>query len=375
MKTVLKILLPLAVLAAAFAVRSWLMSSGPRTEERPIPTQVPEVRILLVRSEPRVLEVHAFGEIQPARRLALAAEVGGRVIEVATELDAGAEFSGGTLLVRVDPTDASQALAAAEAEHARATAALALEEAVAASARADWEALGAGEASPLARREPQLALARAALASADAAVAGARTALDRCTLLAPFAARTVARHVEVGAVIAPGAPLATVQSARDFEVRLMLALEDFGPLGFGLAGPATPVPALLTAAIGGADLTWSAEILRLERGLDPRDRTARAVARVILPPDAPAPLAGTFVAALVQGRSVADVAELPRSALRDGVAVLIVDADSRLRRREIEIVHRFGDSVLVRGLATGERVCVAAPAIVAEGMTVRIAGE
>ena len=66
------------------------------------------------------------------------------------------------------------------------------------------------------------------------------------------------------------------------------------------------------------------------------------------------------------------MAVLPRSSIRDGDRVLVVDADSRLRFRPVEVLRLQDDEALIEGgLAAGEVVCVSAMEAPVEGMEVR----
>ena len=68
--------------------------------------------------------------------------------------------------------------------------------------------------------------------------------------------------------------------------------------------------------------------------------------------------------------------EIPRAALRPGSEVLVVDADSRLRRRRVTVLRAEGERVwIAEGLAEGERVCATPPPVVVEGMSVRVVSE
>ena len=65
----------------------------------------------------------------------------------------------------------------------------------------------------------------------------------------------------------------------------------------------------------------------------------------------------------------------PRSALRDGNRVLIVDGESRLRFRDVEPLRFYRDRVLIRsGLDPGEEVCLSPIQTVVEGMIVQRVG-
>jgi RND family efflux transporter MFP subunit len=372
MKGLPKILLPVALLALGLGGRAWLMATSPQMPSSQREHAVPAVETVEARVVTRRLAVSAMGEIQPRIALTLAAEAAGRVVWLAPALDVGGTCAAGDELLRLDDVDARQRIAAAAAEVERARAHLAMEEAAAASALADWRELGEGEASALARREPQVALARASLAAADAAAAAAATALERCTVRAPLDARTARRLVEAGAVIAPGTPLAVLHAAREFEVRLPLTLSDLDLLGFTAAAGHQALPVELRAAFGASERAWAGEMTAVEPALDPRDRTAFGVVCLRLAPGDLPPPAGLFVHATIRGRNVEGVVELPRSALHPQDMVLVVDAESRLRWRDVGLVQRTADAVLVRGLADGERVCVLPPPITAEGMLVQV---
>ena len=87
------------------------------------------------------------------------------------------------------------------------------------------------------------------------------------------------------------------------------------------------------------------------------------------------PPVGLFVHAEIVGRSSGNVAVLPRSAVRDGNRVLVVDADRRLRFRAVEVVRIHGDNAYIgAGLDAGDRVCVSALQAAVDGMRVEIEG-
>ncbi len=86
------------------------------------------------------------------------------------------------------------------------------------------------------------------------------------------------------------------------------------------------------------------------------------------------PLAvGMFVRAAIQGHRVEDVAVIPRAAVRSGDQVLIIEDGSRLRFRDIRILRRSGDQVIVdAGLQAGEQLCLSPLVAVTDGMRVRV---
>ena len=119
-------------------------------------------------------------------------------------------------------------------------------------------------------------------------------------------------------------------------------------------------------------LAWRGRIVRTEAQIDTMSRMVHVVARVDND-DQDAPLAvGLFVNAEIEGLIAENVVVLPRSALRSGNRVLVVDAEDRLHYRDIEPLRLYQDDVLISaGLAAGERVCVSPIQTVVEGMPVK----
>lgn len=368
MKILLKIALPLGVLALGLAVRSWLLATGPAPAEGAQTAAPVVVEFAIARLGEHRVTVTARGALRAEREAALAAEVGGRVEWIAPGLAPGAGFAAGEELLRLDPTDAGHALAAARAEHARATAALAIEHAAAASALADWEAFGSGAATPLALREPQVALAVATLEAAGTGVARAETALARCVVRAPFAGRCVERFAVPGTVVAAGAPLARLQSDEGFEARVVLSQDDLRTLGLSAGAGFAPLAAVVDAGRDG-EPTWSARLLRLEPRVDPRDRTIGAV--LALDAVAAPPLAGLFVRARIRGPELTGVALLPRAARQADGRTWLVDDAERLRLADAELAAEVDDGLLLRGIPDGARVCVTPLPIAVAGMLVQ----
>jgi hypothetical protein len=152
------------------------------------------------------------------------------------------------------------------------------------------------------------------------------------------------------------------------------------------AGP----PVRLRARFAGREHTWQGHIVRTEGEIDARSRMVNVVARVedpyarvtrdgpdgeVSPPDRDRPplAVGLFVSAEIQGRRVEDAISLPRAALRNGDAVLLVDAENRLRRREVDVLRTEDERVVIGGgLRAGDAVVVSPLASAVEGMIVRI---
>ncbi|MCB1150942.1 hypothetical protein KDK88_05305, partial [bacterium] len=87
-------------------------------------------------------------------------------------------------------------------------------------------------------------------------------------------------------------------------------------------------------------------------------------------------LDGTFVDVVIHGDVLDGAVELPRAALRDADRVWLVDADGRLRFRDVTVARADRTTALVTaGLNAGERVITSGMEVVVDGMEVRVPGQ
>ncbi|MBC8329238.1 MAG: efflux RND transporter periplasmic adaptor subunit [Planctomycetes bacterium] len=377
MKTLLRALLPLLVVAGAAGILRWQLASRLALPVQERKAAVALVQVLPIQARDHQLVVYAQGTVEALDPLPLAPEVGGRVVEVSPQLVDGAFCAEGDLLLRLDPADFELSLAAAEARVGQARAALALEQAAADLSIQDWTALVEGEPNALVRREPRIPPAHANLPAGEATGGRGRRDLGRCQVTAPFDARVEGRRVSLGRVLAPGTVVASLLPTAAAEVILPLALEDLDHLGIDLACWKVDLPVTLEARIGGALVQRQARLIRSLPTLDPASRMLRTVARIADPfgldgqrtPIGP----GLFVQASIQGEIARGVFVLPRSAILSGDRVHLADDEDRLRTRQVVVLQRGRDEVLIHGgLADGDRVVLTTVPVAAEGMMLEI---
>jgi len=381
-----KILIPIATVAGALAVAVILVVARPHAAPEIHPPPVPLVRAVTVKAEPIRLIVRAQGRVAPRAEIDAAAEVAGKIVEVSPSLAAGGFFAEGELLARIDPRDYELAVERAKADVAQAEVAVAREEAEAEVAVREWRALREGRPPALVAREPQLAEARARLAAARATLEQARTDLDRTAIRAPFAGRVRSENADVGQYVTRAMTIARIYSTDVAEIRVPLPDHELAhidlPLAHAAASPGTTgkPEAIVHAEFGGAAHEWRGLVVRTEGQIDPATQVLYAVVEVADPyglahGGASAPLAvGLFVNVDVLGKTVEAAYALPRSAMRGESAVLVIDEADRLRFRQVEVLRREPERVIVRaGLGDGERVCVSPLEVAVDGMQVRVA--
>jgi RND family efflux transporter MFP subunit len=422
---------PLAILGAAVAIVALIFALQQPIEPRPPELTAPLVRAVTASQSDFQFRVRAQGTVVPRSESDLVPQVSGEVVWVSADLVSGGFFEAGQPLLRIDRADYAVALESARANVARA-------ESEFARAKKERDRQGrladrsvASQAS-IDDAENAYRVAEASLRDGRARLEQATRDLERTELRAPYAGRVRQEQVDPGQFASRGVALAKLYAVDYAEVRLPLPDRELAFLEVALARrmpareapelekemarsedaanagavappavaaetgappvvvetelPAAPGPTvLLRADFAGEAHTWTGRIVRTEGEIDPKSRMVQVVARVEDPYGAGAqgrpPLAvGLFVDAEIEGRTAEDVFVLPRSALRrgrsgEGDRVLVIDQDSRLRFRDVDVLRIEHDQVIVgRGLAAGERICISPLRAVTDGMLVRVAG-
>ncbi len=436
---VVRVLIPIAVLAGALLLAADWLYEPPQTERREREEVARLVEVAEVHVRPERVVVVAMGTVEPARRVAVRPQVSGRAVWVDEALAPGARYGAGAPLVRIEPRDfeiavarSGNAVASAQSdvtmakrELTRAKSDLAMEMGSQAVASREFELLdngstggglaegrsagggaaGGGSAADgsmraLMLREPQLAAAEAEVQAAEAMVRSSEASLDaaelaveaaeldrsRATVAVPFDAVVMEKMVDVGDTVGPGGAVAEVVGTQRFWVELRVpeaelrwvAVPGEGGVPGGVDEGSEVV--FYNAAGWGPGATRTGRVVRRLPMVDAAGRMAGLLAEIedplaMEPQNAgkPAVLAGGFVRGEVQGRVVPDAVEIDRSWLFEGDTVRVMTDDGRLDIREVEVLYRGPDYVLVSsGLRDGERVVTTNLTSPVDGMAVRV---
>ena len=364
-KLPMKILLPIMLLVAASAI-TFLMARSEKSEESETePVALRKVVSVITETTITSLMLESQGFVSSRSQAVISAEVGGRVVDIAEEFYAGEFIQAGDLLLKIEDFNYKAEVKAHEAQVAAAQLRLAEEEARAAQARLDWEAMGTEPASPLTLRTPQLAEAKASLGAAKASLARAKRNLERTEIRAPFDALVIERNTELGSVLGGGSPVAVLAAVDYAEIRLPILNDD---VPFVNLEPGTPVLLTQTSSLG--IMQWNGTISRSENVIDRTSRSLYAVVRVEYPygritkdKQSTHPLRfGAFVTASIPSIPIEDVIQLPRVAMRGQHEVALINEEDLIQIREVEVLYANADHVFIsQGLGEGERVCITAP--------------
>ena len=379
----LKIMAPVAVLVLALAVTALLLLNSRQLSPTEPEAVAPAVRVVHAAPARVQMSVFAQGTVSPRTEADLVPEVSGNVLWISANLVSGGYFEAGEPLLRIDDRDYRNTVERARAAVSRAQAEQEF-------ARFELERLEEMEARQLISRsdvETGMRAARvadASLADAEAALEQAERDLSRTELVAPFTGLVRSEQVDPGQFVSRGMPIASLYAVDYVEVRLPIADQQLAYLDLPLAqrgelDEAAAPPVVLSAQFAGEEYRWQGKLVRTEAEIDSRSRMVHVVARISAeeqasddPENLPPPV-GLFVQAEIQGRSADNVVVLPRSAIRNGNQVLIVDEADRLRFRAVSILRIYDDDAYIDGgLNKGDRVCITALQAVVDGMRVEV---
>lgn len=357
--------LPIAVITAAAAVSFVLIETKPELEVVPEPPRPRVVTVAPVQASNTVLQIHSQGEVAAKVDIDLVAQVSGKVVFVTPEFTEGGTFAADEVLLKIEDSDYRVAVTNAEA--AVASARVAVDQGTA-DAEVARQQLAGVKASALGLKKPQLARAKAELAAAKASLQQAKINLTRTQVHLPYQGRVRKDLVGVGQFVTAGTVLASVFSTETAEVRLPLTDRQLATLGLdiGYSADYDEAPEVeLTGVVAGVERRWSAKLTRVDPAFDPLTRVIYAVAEIRDPygestlAQSGAPLAvGLYVRANIDGQIISQAKTIPRSALRAGNRVYVVQ-DGALDIRAVQVKHSDENiAVIASGVALGEQVVI-----------------
>jgi len=386
-KFITRFVLPVVLVVVAIFMAVAMVKMRPEAERKAQTKPRPVVTAFTIETGAQTVTVRGFGSVKAKRSVDLVPQVSGEIIEKSATFEAGAYCAAGDILLRIDDTDYALAAARAEADVAQAALNLALAEEEALVAREEWERHGSSstagerEATDLVLRKPQLELAEATLASAQAALRQAQVNLGRCVICAPFDGRVLAANGDVGQYLRSGNMIGTVYATDIAEVTVQVADNDLAWIDVTQGGGDDAHTAVtISAEFAGHRHTWDGRAVRLGGAVDSRSRLVPVVVEIQngyrRDGDRPPLVDGLFVEVLFNGTPAAASVVIPRTALRPENKVWVIDDESRINIRRVDVSRAGVDqAVISAGLAPGERVCTSNLQFVTEGLPVRVEGD
>ena len=350
-KIILQIFCSLIVLGCAVALAFYYTKTPPKAKPRVRTPVVPLVTVTSIQPQDIMYEFTAMGTVTSAQEISLSPRVNGEVIDVSPEMVPGGYVKTGDHLFTIDPTDYEIAILQLQSDLAKVTSDLNLEMGSQLIATKEFEILGQ-EVSPsekkLILREPQLGIARAAVANAEAKLTQARIDLARTKITAPFNGVILSKKIDLGSYVSSATPIAQLAGTDQFWVKVSLPVEQLQWLNI----PTTTSPNGSSARIflqkKGSEARYrDGKVIRLAASLEAEGRMAELYLSVddplSLTPknyDTPQLLLGAFVRVSFNGRKLKNVFAIDRNHLHENDTIWLLAGNNTLEVKAIDIIAR-----------------------------------
>jgi len=349
-RSVLAVVLPLAVLSGGAAAYVFIKANPPEAPTRP-PKRVQAVPVeaTKMKTQDYTVSLRSFGSVVPRKQTTLVAQVSGVVSTVSNDFRTGGSFKKGDVLMSLDASDYEIAVRSAEAAVVQANAQYTEEKAQGDQAASDWKKLGKrGKPNALLLRTPQRQSARAQVQAAQAQLDRAKLDLARTQIKAPYDGRVLSTAVDEGRFVTTGSSLGSVFASGALDVRLPLNSSQLQNMGAEVITAGGEVE--LISGDGSQEQRFKARLARSEGQIDLSTRQMFVVAEI----EASASLAvGQFVEAKLPGKQYKDVYVVPERLLRPEGDVFLV-SDGQVKRAAVELLYNDGEDAIVSGLQPGD---------------------
>ena len=374
----IKKLKPLFILLGAFAISYLLWLLG---QVQPDPVEeapAPDVIVEILTPKDFQIQISSNGTTTPLTQTVLTAEVGGEVIYRSKKFSEGSSVIEGEILAKIDDTDLQLQYKNALLQLANAEVQYSLQLAEAEVAKEAWEKIGDGVASDLTLKKPQLKQAEALLEVAKAQVSSAEKKLNKTEIVAPYAGRIQSVNIDLGTTIIPGQPVGALYTSSEIEVTLAVKDNDLQFLSIPMDGrkldPSEQALVEIRSFYKGKNQTWIGRLERVDGVIDPVTRMINLIAvfkNDFIETDKPNLPIGLFVEAQIDGIILKNIYSIPVNAISENNEVYIVNNDNELVLRQLSILKKYSDFVIVKvGLKAGERIVTSKLSTASNGIKV-----
>ncbi|GAB0111190.1 efflux RND transporter periplasmic adaptor subunit [Pseudoalteromonas distincta] len=333
----------------------------------------PTVQVEPVAANDHQVIINSYGEVKPLENTQLSAQVSGEVLSWHPNFVAGGVVARGETLFTIEKDNYEAAVLVAEAEVARAQAALIEEQAQAQVAEDEAKRFPSKARTDLFLRKPQVLSAQASVKSAQAALKRAQRDLDNCAVKAPYDALIISRNVGVGQFVTMGSQVAELNNIETAEVIIPIAGFDSVFLPERIKG--------ITATIIQKGLNSFTREGVIDRDLGIIDNATRMSSLVVRIEDPyglknkqPAIKFGSYVQVNFAGAMLNNIYRLPQ-ALVNNQTVWVVNENEELEPRKVTVIREEGEYFYISsGLNADDKLVITLPEYPQKGMQVKISG-
>lgn len=350
-KTLLQLLGSLIIIGCAAALASHYIKTPPTAKPRARTPVAPLVTVAAIQPQDVLYEFTAMGTVTSAQEISLNPRVSGEVIGLSPEMVPGGYVKTGDPLVTIDPTDYELTILQLKSDLAKVTSDLSLEMGSQRIATKEFEILGQEVSSTekkLMLRAPQLGIAQAAVANAEAKLTRAKIDLSRTKITAPFNGVILSKKIDLGSHVSSTTPVAQLAGTDQFWVKVSLPVEQLQWLDIPTTTSGTGSSARIFLQEAGKEARYrDGRVIRLAASLEAEGRMAELYVAVddplCLEPengDSQQLLLGAFVRVSFTGKKLRQVFAINRNHLHENDTVWLLSVDDTLEVKTVDIIAK-----------------------------------
>ena len=357
------------ILLAAFLLQKRLANTpDEETVSRRLP--VKGVEVIRIENQDVPVEVHLDGKLSALRKIELYAEVNGVLRSQNRKFEEGIRYRKGETLLSLENSEATAAYLAAKSEYINVvTQALPDIQIDYPDVYNTWQSYLDRASSqehipnPPETDEDQLHLflTGRGVYSSYQNMESARIRLSKYRLTAPFDGIVTESMVDPGTLVRAGQRLGEFIAPGSYELVSAISTAELDLIKTG-------DKVILTSPDTSGQ--WTGEVFRINAKVDPATQRVKVFVRV----EADDLRDGMFMNASIKGQVVSSAFSLPRKLIYENEYTYVVENDSILSRKKLEIVLSSPGNVIGRGLPDGSLVPTEPITGVFSGMKVKVVG-
>ncbi|NOQ13933.1 MAG: HlyD family efflux transporter periplasmic adaptor subunit [Methyloprofundus sp.] len=360
-KRLLRWIPTLLILGISLSLSYYWLSNKPKAKRSVAQHSIPLVNVIQLQASDHTINVHAMGNVIPARKVNLTSRINGMIVSVSPHFIPGDFLKTGEQIVQLDPTDYKLAIKQKENALAKAEFDLTIELGQQAIAQREFKLLNASldpQSKELVLRKPHLALAKTAISAAKASLTQARLDLQRTKTTSPFNAIILETNAHVGSWVSTfstGTPLVKLAGIDNFWVLASLSVDKLGKIKIPNINSETgSVVKVFYAAAWGKNTYRIGIVKRLKAELESSGRMAQLIIEVPDPlsrlaenKNAPRLILDSFVRVEIAGNTLENVYAIAENLLHDGQHLWLLSEKNTLDIKTITPIYSESGQVFI----------------------------
>ncbi len=399
----LKIILPILVLAAAFAYAKHLKETAPEAKKRPFVQRLPVVEVKTLIPTQYTVNIEASGTVKAGTQTSFVAEVSGRIVNISNSFQEGNYFEKGQSLLEIDKSNYLNAVEIAQSDVAANEASLKQIKAEESSNKRSIQlaqqnlTLGKKELVRVKTLLRKKLISRSLVDAEDQKInqlqqklqdlKGVQTTyssrknatqakinstkarlkqetlnLSRTQLKSPYRGRVLTKNVDFGQYVSVGTVLGEIYATDYVNVELPLSLKQYELIGMPEAFRNKSIntkdlpEVILTNPDSLKNDKWLGRVVRTSAALDAQSRQINVIVRVDDPYEAKEGIStpiriGQYLKATIKGRTFNDVFVLPSIAVVYNREIRILD-DGKIKIEPVKVLWNSNTETVVEANPT-----------------------